>query len=87
MGSLNFNIRGITPQVMTILKKEAKVKHLSVNLLILKFIEQGIGHSPRGKRKIYHDLDSLANTWTEMEAQTFEQNIKIFETVDEELWS
>ncbi len=86
MSSLNFNIRGITPEVMTIIKKEAKIKHLSVNLLIIKFIEQGIGHTPKEKRKMSHDLDSLANTWTDEEAQTFEKNQKFFETVDEELW-
>lgn len=84
MGSLNFNLRGISPQLMEMLKKEAKVNHLSVNLLILKFIKQGIGHTPKGKRKVYHDLDSLANTWSEQEAQAFEQNIKFFETIDEE---
>lgn len=87
MSSLNFNLRGIPPVVMTLLKKEAKANQTSVNLLILRYIEQGVGHAPKGKRKKYHDLDSLANTWSEKEALKFEKNIKIFENIDEELWS
>lgn len=72
---------------MAELKKEAKAKHLSVNLLILKLIEQGIGHAPKRKRTVYHDLDSLANTWSEEDFQAFEQNVIFFEAIDEEMWS
>lgn len=87
MSSLNFNLRGISPQVMTFLKKEAKANNTSVNLIILKMIDQGAGHVPKGKRKKFHDLDNLANTWSEKEAKSFEKNIKPFESIDKELWS
>lgn len=36
--------------------------------------------------KIYHDLDHLSRNWTDQDAQEFEKNIKIFETIDEEFW-
>lgn len=87
MNPLNFNLRGISPEVMAILKKDAEDKKTSVNLIIIKFIEQGIGYAPKGKRKVYHDLDHLAGTWSEQEAQDFEKNIKAFESIDKELWS
>lgn len=82
----NFNLRNIPPQVMLLLKKEAKSARISVNFLILKFIEQGVGYAPKGKRQIYHDLDYLAGTWSEKEAQSFENTIKAFEKIDEDLW-
>lgn len=84
--SFNFNLRGIPPQVMIILKKEAENHQLSVNLLILKFIEQGIGYTPKGRKKTFHDLDELAGTWSEEEAKLFDKNTTDFEKIDEDLW-
>lgn len=49
------------------------------------YLEQGIGYTPKGKHKIYHDLDYLAGTWPEKEAAIFNDNIKAFEKVDKEL--
>ena len=84
--SLNFNLRGIKPEAMAFLKKEAKASNVSVNFLILKLIDQGVGHATKGKRKKIHDLDNLANTWSEKDAQMFDQNIQLFESIDKELW-
>jgi len=85
MSAGSFNLRGIPTEVMSMLKQEAKRLHISVNVLILKMIEQGLGFS-RPKRK-YHDLDHLAGTWSEEEAEEFENNTKYFEKIDKELWS
>ena len=35
---------------------------------------------------IYHDLDSLAGTWSEGDAADFDKATEIFRQVDEELW-
>ena len=45
MSASNFNLRGIPSEVMTLLKKEAKRLHISVNTLVLKIIESGLGLS------------------------------------------
>jgi hypothetical protein len=86
MTAQNFNLRGISPQVMQLLKKEAKNENISVNLLILKLIEQGIGVGPKPKRKKYHDLDFLIGTWSSKESKQFAKEIEVFEKIDEELW-
>ena len=85
MAGINFNLRGLSPQVMALLKREAKELRLSVNLMILKLIEQGIGYSDQTKQVTYHDLDFLIGTWTAKESKEFDENIKIFEKIDEEL--
>lgn len=87
MSASNFNLRGITPEVMVALKQEAEKLHTSVNLLILKLIERGIGYSREIKRPVFHDLDKLAGTWSEKEAIEFEKNIKDFEHIDKDLWA
>lgn len=83
----NFNLRGIEPEVMMILKKEAKKQNTSINLLILNCIEQSIGYSHKVSRPTWHDLDYLAGTWTEEEAKAFKENTKYFEKIDKDLWS
>jgi hypothetical protein len=83
----NFNVRGIAPEVMAHLKREAKKQHTSINALILEFIEQGMGYSHKGKRTRYHELDSLAGTWSVEDSTLFDEKTNLFEKIDEELWS
>lgn len=87
MPASNFNLRNIAPDVMALLKKEASKQNLSVNSLILQSIEQRLGISQKAKKPIYHDLDSLAGTWSESDKKAFDKNIEPFEKIDEELWS
>jgi hypothetical protein len=86
MTTANFNLRGITPELMTVLKREAEQQHISVNLLILKLVEQGICYSQQINRPKYTELDSLAATWSEADAKDFAEASKDFEKIDEKLW-
>jgi hypothetical protein len=85
MSASSFNLRGIPADLMALLKKEAKRLHTSVNVLILKMIERGLGFSC--EKLVYHDLDHLAGSWTSTEEKAFEENTKQFEKIDKELWS
>jgi len=84
MSASNFNLRNISSELMTQLKQEAKRLHMSVNALILQLIERGFGFTR--ETTLYHDLDSLADTWSSSEAKMFEKNIKSLEKIDKELW-
>jgi hypothetical protein len=84
MSASNFNLRGVPSDVMALLKKEAKRLHISVNTLVLKMIERGLGFTR--ERPIHHDLDHLAGAWSAQEEQVFKENIKPFEQIDKELW-
>lgn len=86
MATINFNLRGVASEVMATLKQEAEKQNTSVNVLILKLIENGIGYSHAVKRPAHHDLDKLAGTWSATDAKEFEKNIKDFATIDEDLW-
>lgn len=87
MSASNFNLRNISPELMILLKREATRLDISVNVLILKLIENGLGFSYERKKPIYHDLDHLAGSWSSAEEKTFEENTKYFEQIDEALWS
>ena len=87
MTAINFNLRGIDPKVMVILKQRAEKEHTSINLLILSFIEQSIGFSHKINRPEYNDLDHLAGTWKKEDAKAFEENTTFFEKIDKDIWS
>lgn len=84
MSTLNFNLRGISSEVMLSLKKEAKRAHTSVNALVLKMIERGLGFTY--EKAIHHDLDHLAGSWTAAEEKAFNKDTQVFEQIDQELW-
>lgn len=71
---------------MAHLKSQSKELKISVNHLILKLVEQGMGRGEKPKRVVYHDLDFLFGTWTAKECKEFEERTKIFEKIDEEMW-
>ncbi len=87
MASNNFNIRGLSTDIMMALKLEAEKQNTSVNLLIIKLIEHGIGFTHKVKKTKYHDLDKLAGTWSDKDIKEFEKNTKYFEKIDEYLWT
>jgi hypothetical protein len=84
MSASNFNLRGIPAEVMTLLKREAKRLHTSVNALVLKMIERGLGFTC--EKIAYQDLDHLANSWSPAEEKAFRENTQSFEQIDKELW-
>ncbi len=84
MSASNFNLRGIPQEVMNLLKREAKRLRISVNALVLKMIEQGLGFTR--ERHLHHDLDHLANSWTAADEKTLRENTRSFEEIDPEMW-
>lgn len=86
MTTSNFNLRGVPPEVMSFLKRQAKELNISVNVLILRLIEQGIGFGGKTKQVVHHDLDFLIGTWSPQESKEFNQSVKKFENLDKELW-
>ncbi len=78
MSATNFNLRGIDPRVMILLKREAEKQQISINLLILKCIEKSIGYSHQVNKPTYDDLDYLAGTWTKEDAKAFKENTKLW---------
>jgi hypothetical protein len=66
-----------------------KAKQLNVNLedFIVKLIHDQMKSDQNGIELMqYHDLDSLAGTWSRKDADDFLQAIEKFNQVDENIW-
>jgi len=83
----NLSIRGLDAKALAKLKARAAKEDASVNTLVLRLIEQGLGHQrvkPALRR--HDDLDALAGSWRKNESVAFERATAPFNEVDPELW-
>ncbi len=78
-------LRGIDDSLAEALKKSSKKLNTSINKTAIHMLKEATGLSNE-KYKTYNDLDSLAGTWTEEEYNQFQDSIKDFEKIDEEIW-
>lgn len=80
------SIRGLDDQALARLKSQAEQEGSSLNSLVLRLL-QGTGTPVQsGALKKFGDLDALAGTWSDKEAQAFERNTAAFAEVDAALW-
>ena len=80
------SIRGLDDQALIRLKTQAEQEGSSLNSLVLRLL-QGTGTPvPLNVLKKFDDLNALAGTWSEKEAQAFERNTAAFAEVDAALW-
>lgn len=67
--------------------REARRRGVSVESLALELIRRGISIDEQSSQlQTYHDLDSLAGTWSEEQEKEFLSAIADFGRVDEKLW-
>ncbi len=83
----NLSIRGLDDKAVAALKRRAAKEDSSVNALVVRLIQQGLGQR-RVKATLtrHDDLDSLAGTWRKQDASAFERATDSFSKVDPELW-
>lgn len=69
------------------LRREARRRGIGEQAVALHLIRQAITLAEeKTKLKTYHDLDTLAGTWSQEEAEEFARATRDFSTVDESLW-
>lgn len=79
-------LRGIDDTISGALKARAQQEDSSVNTVMLKILKEALGIEKKKRTAKYHDLDHLAGTWSQQEAEAFKQATAVFESVDENLW-
>ena len=91
----NLSVRGIDPVNFSALKAMAAQERGSVNALLLRLIDQGLGNVPGNQlnktlnkptARRYDDLDALAGAWSAQDAAEFAEATAPFEAVDAALW-
>ncbi|MBK8119071.1 MAG: hypothetical protein IPK39_07535 [Sulfuritalea sp.] len=85
----SMSIRGLDDQVLARLKLQAEQESCSLNSLVLRLLHgTGTGTAFQlAALKKFDDLDALAGTWSDQEAEAFERNTAAFAEVDAALWT
>ena len=83
----NLSIRGLDDLALAELKTRAAKEDASVNTLVVRLIEQGLGlRRAKAALRRYDDLDALAGAWCPGDAAEFEQATAAFSETDPGLW-
>lgn len=83
----HLSIRSLDDQALSALKRRAEEQNTSVNAVVLKLIDQGLGRAPtRSIIRRHDDLDALAGNWSAQDSAAFDQATAPFGEVDAALW-
>jgi len=82
MKTHQYTIRGVPERVDKLLRAKARESHKSLNQIALEAIQTGLGEP--AVQKLNHDFDFLFGTWVEDPA--FDEAMKYFDRIDEEMW-
>ena len=85
--STNITIQNLDDATAKWISEEAERRGVNVESLVLELIRKGINIDQQTPYlQAYHDLDSLAGTWSEEQGTEFLNAVADFEQVDEKLW-
>jgi len=79
-------LRGLNEEEAQRLREEARRQEISLNALLLRLVREGAGLAKRPRLSRRRDLDALAGTWTEEDADAFTKALEDTERVDPEMW-
>ena len=80
------SLRGVDRELERLLRREAQRRGLSLNQTVLRLLREALGIAGPVRGRVFDDLDHLAGTWTEKEAEDFEARLREMRGLDEELW-
>jgi hypothetical protein len=81
---ITIHLDNLEPASVTWIEDEAERRGVTVEQVALELVQRGI---KLFQLETYHELDDLAGTWSNEEADAFLKAVAPFEQVDEELWT
>lgn len=83
----SITVDNLDAALMKCLQAEAKKRGLDLGTMVKELLNDSFDPSPKAANISRHgDLDELAGTWSDDEADAFLATIADFGRVDEELW-
>lgn len=80
-------IRGLGDDLARAIRRLANRDGTSLNRAAVKLLRRGAGlEDGEGPDTVGSSLDHLIGSWSEAEADEFEESLRHFETIDEALW-
>lgn len=77
-------VRAIPDDLGREIEAQARAHGESRNKSVIRLLKQAVGLDRPTRKK--RDLSAFAGKWAEREAAEFDGNVRVFETIDEDLW-
>jgi plasmid stability protein len=77
-------LRNIPDDLERAIRDSSKKSGQSINETVLDLLRKGISLSQEGNKQ--RDLSLMSGTWSQKEFEEFENNIKVCEQIDEDIW-
>jgi hypothetical protein len=85
--SKDITIRNLDEETVHWLDAEARRRDTDVERIVIELLHQEAKSRSRPKETpVFHDLDALAGTWTQEDAEEFLKATADFGKIDESLW-
>lgn len=78
---MELTVRGLDKELSDHIEQLAKRERISLSEAALRLMRRGAGL--RDRRPIGDSLDHLAGSWTKADAEAFNKELEVFETIDE----
>jgi hypothetical protein len=80
-------LRNLPPELVERIEQESAQRGTSLNKTVIRLLEEALLRAAtEQKHPVHHDLDSLAGSWSQQEADEFDQALGQQRSIDKELW-
>jgi hypothetical protein len=80
-------LRNLPPDLERALEREARDSGSSLAATVIRRLREAMGLDHTGRPTRYDDLDRLAGTWSEAEADAFDEVLARQRVIDNDLWA
>ena len=77
-------LRKVPDKIDSLIRLISKKQNRSINKTIINLLEKALGLKDNSNKK--RNLSKFAGTWSKVDFAEFEENTKIFNEVDKEIW-
>ncbi len=85
--AISITIDDLDAAVLEGLRNEAQRRGVDVNVLVKELLGRGLTETAEMLDGPHHDLDALAGTWSDHDAEAFLAAIADLQCVDESIWA
>lgn len=79
-------LRNLPDAVTRLIRRKAATEGISLNRAVIKVLEERLGVGAPLPEPQHHELDELAGSWSDEEAQAFHHALAAQRAIDPELW-
>lgn len=79
-------LRNLPDAVTRLIRRKAATEGISLNRAVIKVLEERFGVGAPLPEPRHHELDELAGSWSDEEAQAFDHALAAQRAIDPELW-